>query len=190
MSFPFDSFRPSLALVRKTEANIKRIEWLRGDFISYALNEWRYATHHLCLAVCDGSNDDMLKAEHHLQRAYYDSCDILVDCQLNKLAELELEFRGYVSSVAGLVDGFAEKCQCVYEAQRFRRMTVGIGDDKTKAYSRLEELADKLDGFIKELEATHPYWADEIRKQKFRDRLPIVLALAGIAVSIVLAVVF
>ena len=188
MSSLSDDFRPLLELVRKTEANIKRIEGLRRDFISYSLNEWRYATHHLCLAVCNGNEEDRKKAENHLRRAYFDSCDIIVDCQLNRIAELESMFRGYVSTVAGLVENFAEKCKCVHEAQNIRRMTVGGGADRTNAYTRLACLADKLDEFIKELESTLPYWTEDIRKQKRRDRLPIILAVIGIAVSILLAI--
>ena len=190
MSSPSDDFRPLLELVRKTEANIKRIEGLQRDFIAYTLNEWRYATHHLCLAICNGNEEDRQKAENHLQRAYFDSCDIIVDCQLNRIAELETRFRGYVSTVAGLVGDFAEKCNCVHEAQNIRRLTVGGGVDRLEAYTRLACLADKLDAFIKELESTLPYWMEDIRKQKRRDRLPIVIALIGIAVSICLAILF
>ena len=88
----------------------------------------------------------------------------------------------------GLVEDFAGKCKCIREAQRLRRATVGTGKDKMRTYLRLTELADKMDVLIEELEATRPLWSDEIRKQKRRDRLPIIISLIGIAVSVLVAV--
>ena len=68
-----------LDLLERTEANLKRIEIYNKRFVCLSLNEWRYAARHFATYNVTGSEEEQRKALSHLKRAYYDSCDVLID---------------------------------------------------------------------------------------------------------------
>lgn len=183
-------FAPVFKLIQDTEANIKRIELANKRFVPYTLNEWRYATRHLVEAVAFGKCEDIQKAENHFKRAFYDSCEILADCLMARFAEFHGQFRGYSSIVSSVVTDFAQKCRLAIELQECRRNTVSSEKSRAGAYEKMREISQKLDDFLAELESSRPMWLEDIRKQKLRDRLPVIVSVAGIIVAIILAIAF
>lgn len=64
----------------KTEYNVKRIERFSRQYPSPVINEYRYALGHLIGGESGKiEEDDYEKARAHIRKAYYDSCDILLD---------------------------------------------------------------------------------------------------------------
>lgn len=180
-----------LALIDKTEENLKRIEIINGRFICFSLNEWRYATRHVMRYHASGDTDESRKALSHLKRAYYDSCDILLDCLLNKVAMLDDEIRGYANIVAQVVPDFQKSRIAIHAARdaHYSAQTIS-GDDREKQYDALHAHCEDLEKYLGAMAATQDVWQSDIRKQKSRDRLPVIWAAIGIAVSIILAIIF
>lgn len=179
------------SLMAKTEANIKRIESINGRFVSIVLNEWRYVTRHMVRYHVSGENNEIEKAIGHMKRAYFDSCDILMDVLLNRISVLDDEIRGYASIVATIVPGFNESRIAVHKAKEAHRTAGGTsGEDREKEYESLVGHCARLERYLDDVESTKEIWQEDIRKQKYRDRIPVIWTVAGIVVSIVLAVLF
>ena len=68
-------------LIEKTEVNVKRLERYSMSYVSPVINEYRYALFHLVNSKVANPNsrEDLWKAVGHMRRAYYDSCEILLD---------------------------------------------------------------------------------------------------------------
>jgi len=181
----------ALDLLDKTEANLKRIEIYNTDFVCFSLNEWRYATRHLVSFNATGDADEERKAISHLKRAYYDSCDVLIDCLLNQISGYDYEAHGFAGVLANIVPGFSESRLAVHAAREahVKAQSVG-GAERESSYDCLTVHCDKLERYLKNLEATRDLWVEDIRKQRNRDRLPIIWTMIGIGVSIVLALIF
>ena len=88
----------ALSLIDRTEANIKRIEELQSAFAAPVLNEWRYAIRHV-VTMAAGGGEGADKAEGHLKRAYFDSCDIVIDCQLDIIATVHRRCLGSLAAI-------------------------------------------------------------------------------------------
>jgi len=183
--------RMVLNLLERTESNLKRIEIYNKRFVCLSLNEWRYAARHFATYNVTGSEDEQRKDVSHLKRAYYDSCDVLIDCLLNAISNFDSEAHGYASILANIVPHFAESRLAVHEARRAHLVAQSVsGDERENAYESLSTHCEKLEQYLSNLEATRELWAEDIRKQKSRDRLPIIWTIIGIGVSIVLALIF
>lgn len=180
-----------LELLEKTEANLKRIEIYNKRFVCLSLNEWRYAARHFATFNVTHDADEERKALSHLKRAYYDSCDVLIDCLLNAISRYDFEAHGFAGVLANIVPGFAESRLAVHTAKEahFKAQSVG-GDEREVAYESLAIHCVNLEKYLTNLEATRDFWAEDIRKQRSRDRLPIIWTIIGIGVSIVLALIF
>lgn len=178
-------------LLDKTERNLKRIEMLDDAFNCVALNEWRYATRHVVNLLQGKDEEEERKALGHLKRAYFDSCDVLLDSLLAHVIEAEHAYSGYATLVAAVVPDFQASIQHVYDAQEAHlHAQTRSGNDREVAYDSLEEHCSRLERFVGQLERSRNAWQAEIRKQKQRDRLPVMLTLLGIVVTIALAVIF
>lgn len=74
-------------LIDKTEQNINRIQNVSNSFVYPVLNEWRYATRHMANifeANDKESENEMQKTITHLNRAYQDSCKVLLTTYLHQ----------------------------------------------------------------------------------------------------------
>jgi len=180
-----------IRLIDKTEENLKRIEIINGRFVCFTLNEWRYATRHIMRYRASDDAQDLQKAVGHLKRAYFDSCDVLLDCLLDRIRCIDDEIRGFASILASIVPDF-NKSRIAIHSARNAHLTVQTisGDEREQAYDMLNEHCAKLEEYIRNVEATKDVWQADIRKQKLRDRLPIIWTAIGIAVTIVLAIIF
>ena len=180
-----------LRLLDKTEGNLKRIEILNKRFVCFSLNEWRYATRHIVQYHVTGNQEDAHKALGHLKRAYFDSCDILLDCMLNRISFLDDEIRGYANVVAPIIPDFDKSRIAIHAAKQAHLSAQAIsGDEREKAYDLLGGHCAELEKYLSNMDATKDIWQADIRKQKRRDRLPVIWTVIGIAVSIILAIVF
>lgn len=180
------SVESALALVDKTEANIKLIEQVSATFTSPVLNEWRYAIRHVLLAcvAADPSEVEAQKAIGHLKRAYFDSCDIVIDCQLNTLCDIHRKCLGYADVVRKVVPDYLVWLERVREAQRIHReVQAKHGADRETAYDSLASTIVELDGILDRMS----FHADEIsaavRREKVNVRLTGSAKIAGIAVA-------
>ena len=180
------------SLLSKTESNIKLIQEFGRAFLCAVLNEWRYATRHVVNAmVRPDDEEEIRKAESHLKRAYYDSCDILIDCLLQRIADYSREYIGYTGIVAALVPDFNQHNLEVRAAQAAHRAAKSCPSEKREdEYESLSCHVENLLKFAELLEATKDAWLEDVRKQKSRDILPIIWTAIGIGVSIVLALIF
>ena len=184
-------YRELAALLDKTERNLKRIEMLDDAFSCIVLNEWRYATRHVVNLLATGDEEEERKALGHLKRAYFDSCDVLLDSLLACVMRMESAYRGYFTQMAAVIPDFQTAAQCVDAAQQAHlEAQAQTGDAREGAYDTLEGHCAALERFVGMLERNRHAWQEEIRKQKRRDRWPVVVALLAIAVAIVLAIVF
>lgn len=172
-------------LVDATERNLKKIESFNGDFILTALNEWRYATRHVVDAMCGiRDEENRTKAVCHLQRAYFDSCDILLTCILSRFYSMHDEFRDIASVVAKHVKGYAEKCNRIREIAELYR-SVKRSDKREDFYEEIAKACDDAEEIVKAFESTADVWRDEIRRTRRNDRL----ALVGVAIGVATLVV-
>ena len=78
------------------------------------------------------------KAESHLKRAYYDSCDILIDCLLQRIADYSREYVGYTGIVAALVPDFNQHNLEARTAQAAHRRAKSCPPERSLA--RLREV--------------------------------------------------
>ncbi len=178
------------ALIEKTERNLKLIEEINGEFVYPTLNEWRYATRHVAsLLATPEDEEECNKAVSHLKRAYFDSCDILLDCILARIRDYGLCYHGYASIVSQIVPDFQNGILATRDAQMaHRKVQLTHGEEREKNYDALTGHAERLLRFLDALTTTESTWAEDIRRQKQRDRLPIIIAVITIAVTILVAV--
>lgn len=124
-----DPYLELQGLIEKTEANVKRIERFAGEYVSPVINEYRYALFHLVHAQHKGQNsqEELCRAVNHMRRAYYDSCEILLDwlaCSGREYIRAVGE-NASISRVCGVdPDAYAK---VLSEAMFLRRRKGGIG---------------------------------------------------------------
>lgn len=178
-------------LLDKTERNLKRIERINDSFVCFALNEWRYATRHVVNFMRAGNPEEESKVVGHLKRAYFDSCDVLLDGLLNMVAQYEVQFGGYASLVAGIVPDFKEAYAKVWEAKELHLEARSFNEESRESrYDGLEPYCEALSEFVGNLGKSRDIWLREIRAQRRRDRMPVIWTAIGITVSIILAILF
>lgn len=180
----------ALSLVDKAESNIKLIEQISTVFASPVLNEWRYAIRHVLAALAkndlqnDLSGEEAQKALGHLKRAYFDSCDIVLDCQLNTLCEIHEKCLGYAEVVRKVAPDYPVWLEKMRDAQRLHREAqTKHGDEREAAFDSLAPTIKELDGILDKLS----FHAEEISVAVRRERVNVWLTasakIAGISVA-------
>ncbi len=173
-------------LLDGTEANAKRIQALKGKFPVAVLNEWRYATRHIVnLLEKDAGEEEMSKAENHLARAYYDSCDMLLDCLLDRIREYDEAYGDYPEILAATIPDYPLHRQAIRNAHKIHSTSQGFVDAKKR--ERYAELASHIEPLNKAVEA-YDDARDEIvvacRRAKRKDSLAFTIAIIGIVLTI------
>jgi hypothetical protein len=157
-----------LSLVDKTEHNLKIAEDFSGDFSIPILNEWRYGSRHIVNAMSgDISDREIEKSLSHWRRAYYDSCDIVLNCQLEQLAQYNKYWKGYADIVQGLFSeysGYLERIQSAQETHRNARSQ--NGERRKAAYEELPQTIEDISKILKDIIAKHPIIDSAIRRAK------------------------
>lgn len=182
----------ALSLIDRTEANLKRIEELQAAFVAPVLNEWRYAIRHVVtMAVGDG--EEANRAVGHLKRAYFDSCDIVIDCQLDVIAAVQEKCLGYRKSVLEVAPDFAKWMDVARRAQKVHREAqLKHGEERETAFDSLSDTIGELDTVIDALADLSEEIALAVRWARFRFWLGAAGSLAAIvsAVAAVAALFF
>jgi len=158
----------ALSLINRTEANLKRIEELQSAFVAPVLNEWRYAIRHVVsMSVVGGEEAD--KAIGHLKRAYFDSCDIVIDCQLNVIAAVQEQCVGYRKSVLEVAPDYANWMDAARRAQNAHRAAqLKHGEEREDAFDSLSGTIDELDAVLSSLSDLSDEIALAVRRAKFK----------------------
>ena len=172
----------ALSLVDKTEANLKRIDAFGDDFVAPSLNEWRYTARHLIRAI--GAKDPEKEwqcAIGHLKRAYFDSCDIILDCQLKVLQETTLRYKGYAGQVVAVIPEYPKFMERIREAQSMHARVGMESVDRDAFYDKLDPFIVDLQAIIEKLAAN----ADEIEMSVRRAKVMYHLAVCAAAATIV-----
>lgn len=144
-------------ILDKTEQNIRRFEDVFGCFPDIVLNQWRYASRHVA-SLLDNPQDTVQRqsAIGHIRRAYFDSCDILVVCLLDKIGDLLDTFASVPEVPAKLISGYSEKRALLRRAQKLHREFKSFTpQEKDAQYDKLESVLSGLLAFYDELDAVY-----------------------------------
>jgi hypothetical protein len=132
-----DEVAKILDLVDKTEFNLKKAEKYSGELVIPVLNEWRCGTRHIIAATQNpnASVSERASALGHWRRAYFDSCDILINFQLERLAEVHTACRNYPEAVAIVLPKFWEYVQTMRRIQKMHEAAIRkTADEKEREY--------------------------------------------------------
>ena len=170
----------ALSLIDRTEANLKRIEELQSAFVAPVLNEWRYAIRHVVsMSATSGVEAD--KAIGHLKRAYFDSCDIVIDCQLNVIAAVQEKCVGYRKSVLEVAPDYAKWMDAARRAQNAHRAAqLKHGEEREDAFDSLSGTIDELDAVLSSLSDLSEEIALVVRRARFKFIIGTAVAIATI----------
>ena len=180
------SAKDALILVDKTEANIKLIEQISSTFVSPVLNEWRYAIRHVLTAFADNeqAGENAQKAISHLKRAYFDSCDIILDCQLDTLSKIHKKCLGYAEAVRSVVPDYTSWLEKIRDAQRLHREAqTKHGDDREAAFDSLTPTINELDEILDKMAFHAEEVSAAVSRAKTNTRLTTVAKVSGIIVA-------
>lgn len=172
-------------LLAKTEKNIKIIEAVNGNFALAVLNEWRYSTWHVMSACLDDTGDkdeQMLRAERHLRRSYFDSCDLLLDCLLDRVGVWRHGISGYESVVTGV---FPQYGAVIDAARTAQKTSIEVGsytsDDRVSKYTCLESSIASMKIALEQIYDAEPIVRSAIRKAKIKTAWQFIIGIATIA---------
>ena len=185
-----NSANTALYLIDKTEENLKLIEQISGDFLAPVLNEWRYAVRHVISTFIkqDFSGIEAQKTIGHLKRAYFDSCDILLDCQLNLFAGTHSKCLGYSETVSKIVPEYRSYIKKARKAQSLHREAQNKhGDERESAYDTLLPVIRDLDEILDVMTFNADEITIAIRKEKnkeFVSKYSLIATIVGIAVTV------
>ena len=144
-----------LDLVDKTEANLKKAEKYSGELVVPVLNEWRCGTRHIIAATQNpnASEAERTSALGHWRRAYFDSCDVLINFQLERLAEVHAACRNYPEAVATVLPKFWDYVQTMRRVQKMHEAAARkTAEEKEREYDSLSVPIQELAGIIEAIE--------------------------------------
>lgn len=174
----------ALSLIDKTEANLKRIEELQSAFVVPVLNEWRYAIRHVVTVAAGEDNAEHEKATGHLKRAYFDSCDIVIDCQLSVLASVQGKCLGYRKAVLDVAPDYAKWMEAARRAQKaHREAQLKHGEEREAAFDSLSGTIEELDSVMDALASLSEEIALAVRQARFRAWIRTAGAVAAIVTA-------
>ena len=150
------NFRDELfSLHNKTEHNLKIVEGFTNEFAVPILNEWRYGSRHIANSLTlDLAEEEQTKALGHWRRAYYDSCDIVLNCQLERLSEYHCRWRGYTDVVKEVISEYTKHLSDIRSIQKIHEEAKCSthGRDRQQAYDSLQPSIDALSKILDEIE--------------------------------------
>lgn len=153
------------------EANIRRFESLCGQFPAPVLNEWRYATRHVVNLLRDpGSADETEQAVRHLQRAYFDSCSLLLVAVLDKWDSWTSPFRAYPSLLNDAVPGWSDASALMAKARRMHRdFRLSSPADREAHFEQVAVLLDPMLAALDGLEDAMPSLERASRRERRKE---------------------
>lgn len=178
------NFRDELfSLHNKTEHNLKIVEGFTNEFAVPILNEWRYGSRHIANSLTlDLAEEEQTKALGHWRRAYYDSCDIVLNCQLERLSEYHCRWRGYTDVVKEVIPEYTKHLsdiRCIQKIHEEAKCSV-LGSDRQQAYDSLQPSIDALSKILDEIEANKDAVDCSIRRARTKHWGGIIIAVTAI----------
>lgn len=167
-----DEVAKILDLVDKTEFNLKKAEKYSGELVIPVLNEWRCGTRHIISATQNpnASVSERASALGHWRRAYFDSCDILINFQLERLAEVHTVCRSYPEAVAIVLPKFWEYVQTMRRIQKMHEAAIRkTADEKEREYDSLSQPIRELDAIIEAIDNSEADLSFAIADARRRD---------------------
>lgn len=176
-------------VIAATEANLRLVSRLNGDFVAPALNEWRYATRHMA-NLLERPNDDAEreKALRHLERAYFDSSDILLTIVLDGFRAFDEDFGEYPEIVQNALPEFGKWRIELRDAKRL--LTEGDrSSDRFESARKMDAVSGRLLQILDEIDENRPSLVVRVKKARQRERRELLALAAGLvaAVAAVLA---
>jgi hypothetical protein len=165
-----DGEKPSIGLLlRATESNLKRIEAVSCNFLAPVLNEWRYATRHIA-TLLDAPSDESErgKAIGHLERAYLDSCEILLSILLDSCRDFREQVGDYADVLRTFVKDYDSWLAKIRNAQKAQGESAD--DDRFGRARRLASCCDDLIAFLDVVDVCKDDLFARIAKERRRDR--------------------
>ena len=184
-----------LSLHNKTELNLKIVEGFTKEFAVPILNEWRYGSRHIANSLASNlDEEEQAKALGHWRRAYYDSCDIVLNCQLERLSEYHHQWQGYTDVVKEIISEYPNHLVDIRRIQKIHEEAKCSvrGSDRQQAYDSLQPSIDELSKIIDKIEANKDDVDCAICRAKVRHWGGIIIAataLIGVIIPIVNALI-
>lgn len=166
-------------LLDDTEQNLKRIEVLSDDYLVPILNEWRYATRHIVDAHFSGDEEGLSNSIRHLRRARYDSFDVLLSFQIERIQNYKAQFSRYIDTMEKYVPKYADWQVRIKKAMRFLKLDY-TAFNKESMYDDIRRACLDMDEYLEIIEATEEDWVRAIRKEKLKDFWSFVLGVVTI----------
>ena len=158
-----DSLREVIDLYKMADAFVREVGTFREDAVIPALNELRYAGHHVVQSISaeDGKvtdGDQLRKARGHCERALYEASEAGIMVAGRAIASFRKSYPGVViSEVVKDYSDFrlqAKKAQALVDSGRSDRESVQAQTQEyMTAYRQLREAVDVLDASRDDLEA-------------------------------------
>lgn len=177
-------------LLDRTEDNIKLIEVINSDFAAPTLNEWRYLARHASMALCaesaESREQNVAEVYDHLKRAYFDSCDVAVDCYLEAMRKKTRPFRGWTEVVCKASPRYSEWIAVMRKAQDAHEKAQHIhGEGRVAAFNSLDPCLAELGAVYKELNADEDGIAMAVRRAKADFLIGMAAKLGALAVAFI-----
>lgn len=178
-------------LIEKTEQNINRIQNVSDSFVYPVLNEWRYATKHIANIFTTEERDceiEIQKAVAHLNRAYIDSCEVLLTTYLHQ-AFLFLKRYRHIRYLTNEHQFYSEYLKQYIAGRRLLGQTAW--DEAKEAYHHAQALESVIANlercYVKsmELESDFEYLRESYYKHRSFVTLSIIVSLVSVALSII-----
>ena len=176
--------RTPLEVIAATEENLRRISCVNDGFVAPALNEWRYATRHMAeLLENPGGGIEREKAMRHLERAYFDSSDILLTVLLDAFRAFSEDFGEYLDVVQSVMPDFSRWRGEMREARRFL-LDARRGDGRFEVARRMDEISAGLFVILDEIDGNREALAARVKKERRRECRELAALLVGIVAAV------
>ena len=156
-------------LVAATERNLKRIESVSRNFLAPVLNEWRYATRHVVnLLNAPEDGEERRKACAHLERAYLDSCEILLSLLIDDCRDFREQVGDYADILRTFVKDYDSWLAKIRLAQKAQGESVDA--DRFARAKRLAASCEDLTAFLETVSLCRDDLFVRIARERRKDR--------------------
>lgn len=169
LSLPRQDLERLCALFAEAERETKRVEDLRDELATAAVNELRYAGYHITkalLATGDEQAEQILRAERHCQRAIYDAVDAGMTYVLEQVKQFQQDYSSL--PIGQFIPNYPDLRRKVRHAKQLVDEARATGEDRDAfyvharaAFEDLREVGDDLLDYREDLNRA----LDERREQ-------------------------
>lgn len=183
-------YRDYVAEYKEADAAAKKVQSFKLEAGIPAINEMRYAAHHIALALDENNSErdaDLSKAVRHCQRANYEAVEagnLAALSLIQAFAEDHLDV-DVVAIVSDYVEILARVEDLRLQLMEPRATGNGRTQDKNKSWAAFEELV----AISRKLNAARPSINQAVRKERKTTKFQITtIALSALAIVVTLAV--